>query len=360
MRRVIAVIVCLAFLGCMLGNRASAQSSTCFYNPNEVSQIPSCWGSFTVQAPQPLPVGTKCYCGLGTGVFSNMCWAPFKGCRPHKPRCQSCPKSGTPAEGGYPIDFATGNVYITQSDVSLPGLGGGLTLTRRWNSIPSSVYASGAHMFGLNWQSTYEDRLVFQTSDGFLTEESGAEDETAFGFNGFSNVMSYSVVAPANKMATITTSMDSNFNPLNWTLVSMDGEKRIYNPAGALLSITDRNGNITQLTYDASNRLVTVTDPASRHLNFTYQSASSNLVSTVSSDVGISLSYTYDSNGRLIKVTKPDNTNISFTYDGQNRITAVLDNDGKTLESHTYDANGRGLTSSRVNGVDSLTVTYPQ
>jgi hypothetical protein len=41
-------------------------------------------------------------------------------------------------------------------------------------------------------------------------------------------------------------------------------------------------------------------------------------------------------------------------------ITTVKDSQGKILESHTYDALGRGLTSSRANGVDAVSVTYPQ
>jgi len=51
---------------------------------------------------------------------------------------------------------------------------------------------------------------------------------------------------------------------------------------------------------------------------------------------------------------------LSFDYDAQSRITAVRDADGKDLQSHTYDAMGRGKTSSRANGVDSVTVSYPQ
>jgi YD repeat-containing protein len=82
-------------------------------------------------------------------------------------------------------------------------------------------------------------------------------------------------------------------------------------------------------------------------------------VSTVTTDVGLTVSYSYDVQGRLNLVTKPDNTTVSFVYDGQNRITAVKDSDGKILESHTYDVLGRGLTSSRANAVDSVTVTYP-
>ncbi len=358
MRRVIAVIVCLTFLGCM--GEASAQSSCPIINLN-VTPLPSnyvCFGLVT-----PPPIGAVCITYFGAGLPNPEMCAPLKS-RPRRPRRQTCenqkPNAPAPPECANPIDLSTGNTYITQTDIRLPGLGGGLTLTRRWNSIPSTVYASASHVFGLNWQSTYEDRLVFQTSDNFLTEEDGGDGESAFSLQSF-GPNTYLQVAPANRPATITTKMDSaGVNIANWTLVSPDGETRVYDPVtGALLSITDRNGNATQLTYDTSNRLVTVTDPASRHLNFTYVSPSSGLVSTVSSDVGISLSYAYDSNGRLIKVTKPDNTTVSFTYDGQNNITAVLDNEGKVLESHTYDATGRGKTSTRANGVDSVTVTYP-
>jgi YD repeat-containing protein len=62
----------------------------------------------------------------------------------------------------------------------------------------------------------------------------------------------------------------------------------------------------------------------------------------------------------LAQVTKPDQTTVSFTYNSQSLITAVTDSQGKTLESHTYDSLKRGLTSSRANGVDAVTISYPQ
>jgi YD repeat-containing protein len=73
----------------------------------------------------------------------------------------------------------------------------------------------------------------------------------------------------------------------------------------------------------------------------------------------VSTSYVYDGLGRLTQFTKPDNTSISFEYNAQSLITAVKDYDNKILESHTYDALGRGLTSSRAGGVGSVTVSYP-
>jgi YD repeat-containing protein len=126
-----------------------------------------------------------------------------------------------------------------------------------------------------------------------------------------------------------------------------------------LTTIIDRNGNTTTLTYDGANRLATVTDPVSRQLTFTYGSPSSHLVTGVSSSVGISLTYAYDGQNRLSQITNPDSTTISFAYDSQSRIMSVTDMNGKILESHTYDSNGRGLTSSRALGVDAITVSYP-
>ncbi len=170
-----------------------------------------------------------------------------------------------------------------------------------------------------------------------------------------SGVGIWGVAAPANVAVTLVAQSGTQ----NWTMTFQNGEQRIFSQtSGSLIAIIDRNGNTTQLSYDAVNRLITVTDPASRHLYFTYPSDTSRLVTSVTSDVGLSLSYAYDNQGRLTTVTKPDQTTIAFEYNGSSLITAVKDSNGKILESHTYDSNGRGLTSSRANGVEAVTVSY--
>ena len=82
------------------------------------------------------------------------------------------------------------------------------------------------------------------------------------------------------------------------------------------------------------------------------------MVSSITSDFGITLSYSYDALGRLIQVTKPDQTTVNFTYDSNSNITAVTDMNGKVLESHTYDSSHRGLTSSRAGGVEAVSISY--
>jgi YD repeat-containing protein len=214
---------------------------------------------------------------------------------------------------------------------------------------PSTQLASQIGYFGPNWRSNFEER-VFLGSDNYIKYARGDGSFWSFGVSGGV----WTVAAPANQSATLTQ------NATTWTITFQNGEKRVFDfNSGSLTAIIDRNGNTTQLTYDGLNRLVTVTDPASRHLNFTYASSSSYLITGVSSDVGISLTYTYDTQGRLIQVTNPDQSTLNFTYNAQSLITAVTDASGKVLESHTYDSGARGLTSSRAGGVEALTLTYP-
>ncbi|MHB8217058.1 MAG: DUF6531 domain-containing protein [Candidatus Sulfotelmatobacter sp.] len=274
---------------------------------------------------------------------TNAC-APVPGC----PNCNN---------GGAPINFANGNTEISQTDVRIPGLGGGLTLVRTWNSVwPAAGSGSIVGLFGPGWRSNFEES-VYAGSDQYLKYSRGDGGVWSFGWTGQTNdTNSFAVAGPANQSATLIQTIG------NWTLTFPNGEQRVYDgTSGNLLSITDRNGNTTQLTYDVSYRLTTVTDPASRHLYFSYASPTSYLVTGVSSDVGVSLSYSYDGQGRLIQYTKPDNTKVSFQYNDPNPtlITAVLDSNGKVLESHTYDNHARGLTSSRAGGVEAITVAYP-
>jgi YD repeat-containing protein len=350
--RIITIIAAMGTFICCFGGTSKAQSWTVscdlldriVKNTSHACRIDWNWDDLYLHLP---PSGSV-VCNL------NDPWDSFAvslkpSCGAPPAPCPSCMAAGAP------INLSSGNTFIIESDVSVPGLGGGLRLARTWNSILMPFQNSYPFMFGINWRSTYEERII-NGGDGYMKYLRADGSVWSFGVvtTGSPNV--YQVAAPAND--TTTTLADGS---PSWTMTFKNGEKHLFDATtGVLTSIVDRNGNTTQLSYDASNRLTTVADPASRHLTFSYVSPSSNLVSTVTSDVGLTLSYAYDDQGRLTQVTKPDNTTISFQYDANSNITAVLDTNGKVLESHTYDVLRRGLTSSRANGVDAVTVTYPQ
>jgi len=293
----------------------------------------------------PLIPGATC---TTVGPFLAVCTVASNHCTAI---CWECLNGG--ASAAQPINLANGNTFITQVDITVPGLGGGLTLSRTWNSSWPYGEALSNGIFGGYWRSTYEENISVD-GDGLAKYSRGTGGIWTLGLVSPQWPLTYDLIAPVSGNTSLS------YDGAYWTLAFKNGEKRIFDgPTGHLLSISDRNGNTTQLMYDSANRLTTVTDAAARHLYFAYANQSSNLVTGVSSDAGLAVGYTYDAQGRLTTVTKPDLTTVSFQYDSGGLILAVLDSDGKVLESHTYDAQRRGLTSSRAGGVDAVTISYP-
>ncbi|HTS07533.1 MAG TPA: DUF6531 domain-containing protein [Candidatus Eisenbacteria bacterium] len=299
---------------------------------------------------------TTCYPTPPSSAFNCQVFGPWSmvcevaiPCGVPKVWCPTCGK-WVPVTS-QPINLTNGNTYIQETDVSVPGLGGGLRVERTWNSIWPTTTGFTSGMFGLGWISTYEERVFQGTGDatGYM-----AYLRSDGGLWYFSNG---ALVAPENQGATL-----NQYGTSYWILRFQDGSQRTFDYAsGSLTSITDRNGNTTTLTYDAGNRLTTVTDPASRHLYFSYGSGSQTLlVTSITSDIGISTSYSYDSQNRLTQATEPDGSTFNFQFDSHSLISAVVDSAGKTLEAHTYDSSGRGATASRANGVDGVTLSYQQ
>jgi YD repeat-containing protein len=358
-----STLVAFAVLLTVLSHNAKAQQNTescTLYNQLVERYGFSCLYNWTFDdLPDPNAPPTMVCCNPLGVPWGQVCAAPRPSCGvppgAAPETCLSCNQGKTPSLG-EPIDLATGNTYIAQADLSIPGLGGGLSISRTWNSLLPARQNSYPFMFGTGWRSNYEERLIFVSGDADVKYLRADGSVWSFAPISLGTTSVYKAAAPADD----TTTTITNGSP-SWTLTAKSGEKRLFDSTtGALVSIVDRNGNATVLSYDSANRLATVTDAASRHLYFHYPDTSSTLVSSVTSDVGLSTAYAYDGQGRLTQFTKPDNTSISFEYNAQSLITAVKDYDNKVLESHTYDAVGRGLTSSRAGGVGSVTISYPQ
>jgi YD repeat-containing protein len=312
----------------------------------------------------PIPGAYLC---IPEGPFISVCYFKTDQCSPNDAPLETAPGcggkgangGGTPVpspppnsgcSAGEPINLANGNTYIMQNDFAIPGLGGGLSLKRTWNSKwPASQSSIKPGLFGQNWRSTYEER-IFLGTDGYT--KYSRSDGTFWSWGAGTGGLK--PVAPRDIRATLTLA-----NRI-WTLTFKDGSKRTFDyNSGWLKSIVDRNGNTITVAYDANNRITTVTDPANRTITFNYPNSTSLLISSLVSNAG-TFTYNYDGQGRLIKVTRPDNTFTTFEYDANSLISTVKDTDGKLLEGHTYDSQGRGLTSTRANGVDAVTVSYPK
>lgn len=89
-------------------------------------------------------------------------------------------------------------------------------------------------------------------------------------------------------------------------------------PAYLLTAIEDRNGLLTTYTYEAG-RLVQITDPYGRTLNFTHYPDGH--IQSISDPLGRQLSFEYLGND-LTAINLPDGTRIEYTYDADHVMTS--------------------------------------
>lgn len=88
------------------------------------------------------------------------------------------------------------------------------------------------------------------------------------------------------------------------------------------------------LTYDANNKIRTMTDATGRVVSFEYNSA--NQLITYTNEAGEEISYSYTPRGRLAGVTYPDNGSLEMTSDVRGNLTS-LNISGSPAHEFVYD-----------------------
>lgn len=250
----------------------------------------------------------------------------------------SCNKSA-----GRPVNVTNGNMYLQQNDYALPSTGPALTVTRTYNSDSQQL-----GLFGRGWTSAFDESInVYDTNLAQLTESDGRA--TYFGRTAGS----------AGNLVPLQTDFHGSLvenGSIGFTLTTKDGSVRQFNAADKLISVGDRVGNQTTLTYDTDGKLVSATDSFGRVLSFTTDT--NGQVLSIADSLGTIATYAYSPASLLLSVTYADNSAFHFTYDGNSRLTTVTDTLGNVVESHTYDSQGRALTSETAGGVEHYSFDY--
>ncbi|HEY5261162.1 MAG TPA: DUF6531 domain-containing protein, partial [Solirubrobacteraceae bacterium] len=238
---------------------------------------------------------------------------------------------------GYPVDCATGNQTVTQTDLAVGGSGPALALTRTYNSRLAAKQTEHGP-FGFGWTGSYSAHLEV-TSEG--------AEATVYQDNGSTVTFTRSGIVQQ-------TGEGQTFEPNGpWTAPSSlaeatladEGSGYIYtlpnqtilhfNSAGQLTSETDRDGNALTMSYE-SGHLVSVTDAAGRKLTFAYNAEGE--VESAKDPMGHTVKYTYES-GNLKSVTQPAETALrwQFEYNSEHELTSETDGRKNTV---TTEYNG--------------------
>ncbi|MBW8800335.1 MAG: RHS repeat protein [Streptomyces sp.] len=233
---------------------------------------------------------------------------------------------------GDPVDVATGEMFLAETDVSLPG-----TLPLAFVRRVSSGYRCG-WWFGPGWTSTLDQRLeiggeeiVFVTEDGMLLlyRVADAESGTWFPVTG----PRLSLVREADGTYRVNdphTGLTRRFAPL------ADGTAHIT-------EIADRNANRITFEYDPTGTPLAMRHSGGYHIAFTADEGRVTSLSLVGatedgSDVVVR-GYGY-TDGSLTDVVNSSGRALTFTYDERLRITSWTDRNGSRY-SYAYDDRDR-------------------
>jgi RHS repeat-associated protein len=232
---------------------------------------------------------------------------------------------------GDPVNCVTGDFFESYRDLTIPGLNGGLSLSRTYNS---QAAATGTHgPFGYGWSSTFSQTLSLDPSGQAATVTNADGSVIVFTKNAEG-----AFTAPAWVQATLATSGE------NFIYTLPNQRAYTFSGAGRLLKVVDRNANTTTLSYNEAGRLETVTDPGGRKLTFAYNSEG--LIESVKDPMGHVVKYTYEG-GTLASVTQPGEASPRwrYKYDASHEMTTITDGrGGETLNE--YDGSGRVVSQS--------------
>jgi RHS repeat-associated protein len=238
-----------------------------------------------------------------------------------------------------PVNFATGNKYITQADVTVFGPGLPFEFHRYYNSQSETDTS-----MGYGWTSSFSQFLSVEEGVINLHEDNGRKVPFYDDGNGkFLNA--------SGKLRSI------EFVDGVYVQEEPDGRTHHFTVSGRLIHLKGRNGNTQNLVYE-NNRLVSVEDNFGRILSFSY--LDNRLVSLLSS-VG-EVKYSYDINGNLISVVNPDGTVKSFVYDDPidiYNLTGIINENGVRSLTAEYDVMDRAVVSELAGGLNRVEVGYP-
>ena len=262
----------------------------------------------------------------------------------------SCASGAGPTTVGEPVNVTTGNTYLNQTDYVLPGKiygGDGLEITRHYNS-----HWQRTGLFGYGWSSILDESI---NSYGTSLVRLNLPDGRAVYLGRTAGSGPYVPKGPLDFYGQVVKNADNTY-----TLTFKDRRIHQFNANGKLTSFADRNGNTNTLTLNASGKPTLITDASGRTVTLTYDSYG--LINSMTDTLGTIATYTHIFYGRLSAVTYPDGSKYTFTDQFQGSavyLTSVKDALNNVLESHTYDTQGRALTSSVAgNGTELYTLTY--
>jgi YD repeat-containing protein len=328
---------------------------------------------------------------VDNGIGNSITWyAHYEGCAPGQPPCtgefsyqepdlnvcgrvEDAPKSaGKPANcncEGDPINAADGNLF--ESELDYIGTGAfPLHAERFYNSMPGNL--SG---WGNGWRGYYDRSIVVLSHGTYASAK--RMDGKVYRFYLNNNVWTADSDITDHLVQTQT----------GWTYTNANNETETYDTSGKLIFITSQTGQTQNLTYSCGptvsatcpvptptaiapypNLLITVSDQFGRQLHFTYDAYQR--VASMTDPSGGKYMYAYSGTAysdNLVSVTYPDSKVRTYLYGESaytsgaslpHNLTGILDESNQRYSTWNYDSTGRAVSSEHAVGVEKTILDF--
>ncbi|MEW6584409.1 MAG: RHS repeat-associated core domain-containing protein [Nitrospirota bacterium] len=127
-----------------------------------------------------------------------------------------------------------------------------------------------------------------------------------------------------------------------------------YDTSGNLTSVTDPLGNTSSMSYDILGRLSTTTDARGKSSSYTYDVMGR--IAAVQDPMGGITNYTYGNTGTLLSVTDAKSQTIRYEYDNRDRLKKMIDQLGR-IETYSYNTSDNLVSVTDRKG-QTTTYTY--
>nr|WP_269460718.1 DUF6531 domain-containing protein [Ferriphaselus amnicola] len=253
--------------------------------------------------------------------------------------CTTAPaEAAAPVHVGNPIHVGIGDKLQVEVDYAQAN---GLEFVRYYHS---SMFASKGG-FGQQWRHTYDRKINSLTSGGYSFAYVTRADGKQFSYQ----LSSGTWIPDADINDTLVRLTDASGNTTGWKFTDeVRKQVETYDASGKLSAIIDRNGVALALSYSdattpisvapAPGLLIRIADAYGRQISLTYDMSSR--VSTMTDPASRVYNYSYDANNNLIGVVYPDDT-LSNTADNPKRIY---------LYGETTRINGGASCANNVDG----------
>ncbi len=221
-----------------------------------------------------------------------------------------------------PVYANTGQFQKTFTDLTLPGAGPALTLTRTYLS---QSWAST--LLGHGWVFNFGKQLIIirnKAGERIIGVRQETGETNFFKDNGgsYQLLSEYGVPYELSK------------NGDNYIIKNRDGSSHELNADGKIITITDKNANKLNFEYNAVGCLSKITNASGNYVEF--QLGPNGKIASISDNLGRTIHYNYAQNGNLTSSIDPLGNATQYIYDSNNRLAQIIDPLGNTVYSMTY------------------------